>query len=263
MRNIPIGVANSVSAHVGFDPLDTIRYARQENFDVIQLYLDLQTLQNKETLQKILDQQSHFTEIYYHADGFLNDDFFSSEYYKSLYSFLSNSIAPNYIIHFDERVEQEQMVQLREKIKASFLKVYVENYFISGGKDTVQENIKRYMALFTSSEEIKEFLRPAIDIPRMFHKQTCLAMGEALILTYRLFNFFRELDMPILLHAIDSKLADMARHNFCPIGTGCIPYGYLMQFIANTPLAIESIILEFEDKVSPIESRDFIKKLLG
>ena len=258
MKNIPIGIASSVSATNGFDLLDTIQFARQENFDYIQLYLNANTLQQKDTLQEVLNQQSQFTEIYYHAEGFLNNDFFESEYYKKMYSFLSNTISPNYIIHFDERMQPDQIEEIKEKIKNSFIKVYVENYFIENGKESSENNLKKYMDLFASSENIKEFLRPAIDIPRLFHKQTGFAPGESLILTYRLLNYFRELEIPLLLHMIDSTQSDMARHNFCPIGTGCMPYGYMLQFIANTQLTIESIILEFEDKVSPIESRDFI-----
>lgn len=259
----PIGVANSISANFQFDPLDTFQFARQGSFEIVQIYLNRELLEQAETLASIRSEGAGFQEVYFHAEGFLNEDFLKSEYRTALYRFLSSLKSPNYIIHFDERANIDKLIRLVEILSKDAGKIYIENYFLSPGKVAAEKNLKKYLALFTLSTNFGHTVYPVFDIPRIFHRDLEFSLEEALEWCYQILNFFGNRNIPLLLHLIDTTSTDISRFSFCALGSGCIPYDAIFKFIRKTAPNLAGVILEYEDKINPLKSRDYIHQALG
>lgn len=255
-----IGVANSISANFDFDPLDTINFAKRENFGSVQIYLNDDLVQNRSTLKKIQQQENNFEKFFYHAEGMLNPDFLDSEYQKLLYRFLEGSQHSNYILHFDENIEIDKLLSLVENLKMEEITLYIENFFSHKNKDNAEKNIKKYMALFTLTNNFHENILPVLDIPRLFHQNLCFTIDQALEWCYQLLNFFGNKNIPVLLHLIDCKEASQSRFSYCPIGEGYIPYQEIFDFLVKTAAPVSNIILEYEDKINPVVSVGYIEK---
>lgn len=263
MSLLLIGVANSISANFQFDPLDTFQFARQGNFEIVQIYLNRQLLEQAETLASIRSEGAGFQAVYYHAEGFLNEDFLKSEYRTELYRFLRSVESPNYIIHFDERANIDKLIRLVEILSKGAGKIYIENYFLSSGKEAAEKNLKKYLALFTLSTNFGQTVYPVFDVPRIFHRDLEFTREEALEWCYQILNFFGNRNIPLLLHLIDASTPDLSRFSFCALGSGCIPYDEIFKFIRKTAPNLAGIILEYEDKLHPLQSRDYLHRVLG
>lgn len=262
MTHPSIGIANSVSVNFDFDPLDTIKYAKQESFEVIQIYLSQELLNNQKIIDGLHKQENEFKMIYYHADGFFNKEFPTSDYFNSLIRFLQTTTQPNYILHFDENINIEKLFDLTDKLTSVGIKIYIENYFQKSKKENAEKNIKKFTALFTLTNTVEDVIFPVIDIPRFFHKNLGFKKDEALKWCFQLFNFFSNKNIPILLHFIDCKDTTQSHHSYCPIGEGYLPYEEIFEFMKKTRPSISDIILEFEDKINPVVSRNFINQHL-
>lgn len=260
--NPSIGVANSVSANFDFDPIDTIKYAAQEGFETVQIYLNAELVSNEKVLEKLQSQASQFEKMYFHAEGFFNKEFPTSKYYEDLILFLRPIKDPNYILHFDEAINIEKLFDLTDKLASQGIKIFVENYFQKSKKENAEKNIKKFTALFTLANTTENVIFPVLDIPRIFHKKLGFKKAEALRWTYQLLNFFGNKNIPILLHLIDCNDPSQSRHSYCALGTGYIPYLEIFEFIKKTKPPISDIILEFEDKINPVASRSFIQEQL-
>lgn len=258
----PIGVANSISANFQYDPVDTIEFARQGKFEIVQIYLNGNLLEQNKILTAIRKQQTGFKQVYYHAEGFLNEDFLENEYREKLYQFLRSVNSPNYTIHFDERANIDKIIRLLETLGSEPPEIFIENYFLSSGKIEAEKNLKKYLALFTLSTNFGHTIHPVFDIPRLFHQDLGFTVEEALEWCYQILNFFGNRNIPLLLHLIDATTPDFPRFNFCPVGQGCIPYDAIFKFIRKTRPNISGIILEFEDKINPLQSREYIREAL-
>jgi hypothetical protein len=263
---IPIGVANSVSSNFSYDPIDTIQYANQSEFDIIQIYLNRELLATKNSTAKDLGlqlSQGKFKNIYLHADGYLNKEFLLGDYYVALQDFINSDQEYGVIIHFDENCELEDVLKIVEKLSKQKFKIYLENYFQSSGKANAEKNIRKYMALFTLANNFSVCLHPVIDIPRFFHERLELGSDSALQWCYQVFNFFGNKGIQLLLHLIDATTSTQRRNQYCPIGEGYIPYQKLFDFMIKTSTPIEGIILEFEDKIAPLKSREYLNTILS
>lgn len=258
-----VGVANSVSANFQYDPLDTVEFARQGKFEIIQIYLNDQLLKEDKVLAAIRKAHPKFQQIYYHAEGFLNEDFLKSDYRRKLFQFLEEVDSPNFILHFDERANVDKQIRIVETLGESAAKIYLENFFLSPGKVEAEKNLKKYLALFTLSSNFGHTIYPVLDIPRLFHQDLGFSAAEALEWCYQILNFFGNRNIPLLLHLIDATTPDFSRFNFSPVGQGCIPYREIFKFIAKTRPNIAGIILEYEDKINPLQSREYIGEALS
>lgn len=260
---IPIGVANSISANFQFDPLDTINFAKQKNFEILQVYLNDGLLDKSDALQSIGKASAEFQNIFFHAEGYLNEEFAKSEYRSKLYQYLNRIDDPKYIIHFDERENIDKLIRLVDLLGKETANIYVENYFIGEGKVSAEKNLKKFLALFTLSTNFGTSIYPVLDIPRLFHEKLEFSEAESMEWCYQILNFFGNRHIPLLLHLVDYQSASQMRSEFTAIGDGYIPYDKIFSFIAKTRPHISGIILEFEDKINPLTSRDSIKDMLG
>ncbi len=258
MPEITVGVANSISANFQFDPLDTIQFAKQSNFKLLQIYLNQSLLNDGKVLEKILAESDHFSDIFYHAEGQLNEEFVESVYRKQLYNFLLRSDDPKYIIHFDERANVDKLIRVVDTLSKEPVKICIENYFQLTGKEDAERNLKKFLALFTLSSNFGNAIYPVLDIPRLFHSNLGFTQEESLEWCYQILNFFGNRHIPMLLHLIDTTSTDQPRRDFTTIGQGVIPYDKIFGFIKKTRPKLTGAVLEFEDKINPLQSREFI-----
>ncbi|OGF68036.1 MAG: hypothetical protein A2Y62_08295 [Candidatus Fischerbacteria bacterium RBG_13_37_8] len=256
---IRIGVANSISIETGFDPVDAIEYAKRHHFELVQIFLNPELLSKPEILERIRVEQSSFHNIYFHASGYFNVDFFNSKYRDLLYSCIASFNTPHFIIHFDENYDFVQTLYLAKE-GSVIDKIYIENYFNSIGKSASFKNISRYIELFASNFAGIELL-PVVDIPRFFHAKTGFSIDESLQQFAELITGISRINLPVLLHIIDCNDPMQSRESFCSVGEGYIPYPQIIDLLNQSDIIIEGIILEYEDKINPLSSRNLLEQL--
>ncbi len=262
---IPLGVANSVSSNFAYDPLDTVHYAEQSHFDVIQIYLNNELLGDNKRLDKIREvlDSGTFSTVYFHSEGYLNPEFTAGDYAARLFAFLDSLEESRVIIHYDEQAALEDTLQTIEEIAIHNRLIYLENYFRTAGRENAEKNLRKYQAIFTLANSNTVKLLPVLDIPRFFHQDLQLETSEALQWCYQMFNYFGNKRIPIVLHLIDSRDPQQDHKNFCTIGEGYIPYREILDFLKKTHPPLEGIVLEYEDKINPLKSRESLKKMVG
>ena len=262
---IPIGIANSVSANFGYDIFDSLKYKELSNFDLIQIYLSKDILKNEDTLKKLHDylRKIDIKKVFFHAEGFLNGEFLQSDYANCLFDFIIRFEGSKLILHFDEKAQLEELLEIISELSEKESKLYLENFFQLTGKINAEKNIRKYLALFTLANSQQLHLFPVIDIPRFFNASLQFKTEEALQWCFELLNYFGNKGIPILLHLIDAMKSTQERNTYCRIGEGYIPYNKILQFMLKTRTPIEGIILEFEDKLNPLKSRDYLNSILS
>jgi hypothetical protein len=262
---IPIGIANSVSYNLDFDPLDTIQFMRQSNFEIIQIYLNKDLIKDSQKLDSLRQEltEKPLSKIYFHAAGEFNQVFLTTEYKEALFSFLEHLKQSRIIFHFDENEELESMLKIVDQFSATNRIIYLENFFQGEGVQSAEKNLRKFTAVFSLVNNLDVRICPVIDIPRFFHQKIKFSPQQALDWCYQILNFFGNRKLPVLLHLIDAGNAKQERSDFCPIGEGYIPYPEILQFIMKNRVAIEGIILEYLDKVNALQARDNLLRILN
>lgn len=262
--HIPIGIANSVSYNLDYDPLDTLKFMGQSGFDLIQIYVNKKLIDDSHKLRSIskkVNDQS-LSNVYFHAAGEFNQDFLLTAYKESFFKFLENFEQPRVIYHFDENEELESILRIVDQFAAQNSVLYLENFFQAGGIQNAEKNLRKFTAVFSLVNNFDIRIFPVIDIPRFFHQKLEFSFKEALSWCYQILNFFGNKDMPILLHLIDANKPSQERNDFCPVGQGYIPYQEIFKFIGKNRVAVEGIVLEYLDKVNTLQARDNLIKII-
>jgi len=262
-KKIPLGIANSVSSNFSYDPFDALRFARQLDFELMQIYLDNRFLSEPHNASLLKEELASGPEVfsYFHSEGYLNGKFLQSDYARKLFQYLNGIEDVRLVIHFDETVALDEALQVIDSISQKKVKIYLENYFQEKGKEAAEKNMRKYMALYTFTNSHNVQIFPAMDIPRFFHRDIGMEPEVALNWCFQMINFFGNRGIPVLLHLIDSIDPTQSRNSYCPVGEGCIPYPKIFDFIRKTQPIIEAIILEYEDKINPLKSRENLEKL--
>lgn len=262
---IPIlGIADSVAFDKGFDSLEAVNYAQSNHFQLVQIYLkdaNAAQLQQNALLKK---QAAYGLKFMCHAPGLLNQ--IDIERYKYLFfsakQILQASEDKWVVVHFDEHESIENALKLIEEICEIGLTPCLENYHPPKNFKSAERNYELYLKLLQETTK-KEFpVKAVIDIPRIFHANLNLDFADANALTLRVFQQIHQLEIPILLHLIDSKTRAQQRTDWCPLGEGIIPFDYLFQQIFRTVNNIEAIIFEYEDRENPRLSLPFLSRYI-
>lgn len=264
--NILIGAANSISFNQDYDPLDTLKFVQQTHLEIVQIYLNTNLLNNGKDLRKIknfLKKSSQLT-CYFHSEMPLNIKLVSSEYYQLLYNYLESFDHFRIIFHYDEKEKLENILQTIQKLHRPNGRIYLENDFQSAGKSNAEKNLRKFLAIFSLSQNSDYLFYPVIDVPRFFTKKLGFTSEESLNWCYQLFNFFNDLRVPVLLHVIDAKDATQQKNMYCPLGEGHIPYKNIFSFIKKNRMdLIEGIIFEYLDKINTLKSRENLNAILA
>jgi hypothetical protein len=258
MLKPPVGVANSVSFNVDYDPLDTLYFAHQSKFNLLQVYINEVMLKQQETLEELKNKLKKFPDIqvYFHAAGEFNQEFVSSDYREKFFNYVDQFDEPKIIYHFDEKEDLDTIIKLVERLDAKNRLVYLENYFTLQGPLNAEKNLRKFLAIFSLVNNFETKIFPVIDIPRFFHKDVHFSNETALNWCFQVLNFFGNRRIPVLLHLIDARNSEQDRNDYCPIGEGYIPYLKIFNFLKKNQVEIEGIILEFMEKINPLKSRD-------
>jgi hypothetical protein len=262
---IPLGVANSVSYNLDYNPIDTVSYAVQSDFQLVQIYMNRQSLEEKKYLADLSKKLENFsqTNIYFHADFPFNQDFLQSDYRIKFSTFLQSFPHCGIIFHFDENEELDVILRMVDELSTGKNRIYLENYFQTDGPSGTEKNLRKFTAIFSLANSEGVRIHPVIDVPRFFHAKIGFSDKEALNWCYQLFNFFGNRNIPILLHLIDTKNNAQNKSEYRPIGDGSVPYQSIFDFIQKNKVALEGMIFEYLDKVNPLKSRDNLKRLLN
>jgi len=263
--SILLGTANSVSYNQDYDPIDTLNFARQSDFEMVQIYLNQQLITDSIQLKKIKKYLVKYPalKVVFHSDISLSNRLFASDYYKNLYDYLEQFDDFRIIFHFDETEVLESILGLLKTIQRSAGRIYIENYFQFPGTTEAEKNLRKFMAIFSLTSDSNPLLYPVLDIPRFFQSGLGFSSEEALNWCYQLLNFFGNRQIPLLLHLIDSKDPQQQKSDYCPVGDGYIPYSQIFSFIKKNKVGLEGIIFEYLDKINTLKSRESLKKILG
>jgi len=261
----PVGIANSVSFNVDYDPLDTLYFARQSKFDLLQVYINEMMLTQTDTLNELKNKLAKppFIQVYFHAAGEFNQEYVASDYREKFFTYIDQFNEPKIIYHFDEREDLDTIIKLIEKLDAKNRIVYLENYFKLQGAVNAEKNLRKYLAVFSLVNNLETKIYPVIDIPRFFHNLVQFTDETALNWCFQVLNFFGNRQIPVLLHLIDAHNSGQDHNDYCPVGDGYIPYRKLIDFLKKNRVQIEGIILEFMEKINPLKSRENLYKFFG
>ena len=102
---------------------------------------------------------------------------------------------------------------------------------------------------------------PVLDIARLYHASVNLR-HKAFPLLDGAFEAFSFIKIPIILHLIDVKSDSQERKSWCPLGQGIIPYTEICGLLVQRKVSVHIVVLEYEDKVNPIASKQFLEDQL-
>jgi hypothetical protein len=257
----PIGVATSVAAASGFDPLETLAYAHRHRFPLVQPYLDARVVGDAALRRRVSDRARELgIDLLWHAPGLLRADPATS---PALFAAIGGSpdqpASKRVVYHFDETLPVAETLRLVGELHRAGVRACVENYHQLGGPEAGRRHYRNYLELFRQAGEAGLAPVGVIDIPRVFDARLGLSPEEAGRLTAEVLGRLGELGVRVVLHLIDSTNPDMAeRRDWCPVGRGVIPYPALL-----TAVQPEAVVLEYEDPQNPLDSRPFLASVFG
>jgi hypothetical protein len=257
----PIGVATSVAAAVGFDPLVALEYAARHRFPLLQPYLDTRVVGDPTLRQRVADRARGLgIELLWHAPGLLQTDpALSPDVLVASGASPDRYGAVRVVYHFDETQPVAETVRLIGELHRAGVRACVENYHQLTGPEAGRRNYREYLNLFRQAVAVGLSPVGVIDVPRAFDARVGFSADEAAQVITEVFSGLADLGVPLVLHLIDSTNLDMAaRRDWCPVGRGVIPYPTLLREVWP-----DAVVLEFEDEDNPVASRPFLAGVFG
>ncbi len=257
-----LAVASSVSMDRGFDTLAGIAYAIDNGFKGFQAFINQQITTDPESRRMIrsICKDNHLALIA-HAPATLNWINISDDSVSSVAKDLLASENKALVVHhYDETVSLEEVLKCLQYLHDKGITICLENFFMLG-KETSQNCFRAYLSLLTRAKTLGITPIPVFDVPRLYDPEVNLSQ-MALQLIKEAFDTFESLETPIILHLIDAYSDSLERSTWCPIGQGIIPYVDIFRQLNQREISIQMTVLEFEDRVNPIESRRFLEDYL-
>lgn len=260
-----IGVANSIAKGKDFDPLYTYNFVYEHNFfSIIQIYLNKFNIYNYNFIQfyKIYSKNANTISLLYHLDDTLEKMIqeLDEEYLVALRHSFNNLSHEGYVIHINMTEEIIVYQKILKKLKGILTPPFcLELVFNAETARNPQDSFNDFFRLI-SMPEIKDFVKPVLDIPRFFHKQLPWVKEEALQNIIEGLNYLNEHKITPIFHLIDVTSNLQKRKHFCALGRGILPLDQILEYQKKLGLQFHSIILEHEDPESVIESIPFLQK---
>ena len=246
----------------GFDTLDAIAYAINNGFKGFQAFINQQIIKDTKLRRQVrtICEDNQLTLIA-HAPATLKwanvlDDSINSAI-KNLLALESKALV---VHHFDETVHFEEALNCLQYLHDQGFTTCLENFFIREA-ETSEKSFRDYLLLLREAKGRSIELMPVFDIPRLYDSQVKLAHMAHLLIENAL-NVFKSIETPIILHLIDTYNDAQIRSSWCPLGRGIIPYTNILQQLKQYKIPIHMVILEFEDRINPIESKQFLEEHL-
>jgi hypothetical protein len=256
-----IGVATSVAAANGFDPLVALEYAARHRFPLLQPYLDPRVVGDPALRRRVADRARGLgIELLWHAPGLLRaDPALAPDVLAASGASSDRPGAVRVVYHFDETQPVAETFRLVGELHWAGVRACVENYHQLAGPEAGRRNYREYLDLFSRATVAGLAPVGVIDVSRAFDARVGFPADEAARVMVEVFRGLADLGVSLVLHLIDSTNPDMAaRRDWCPVGRGVIPYTTLLRGVWP-----EAVVLEFEDEDNPIASRPFLAGVFG
>jgi hypothetical protein len=259
-----IGIATSVSAAAGFDPLDTLSYAARHRFPLVQVYLNQCLCDDSTIRRKVVDQAARENiSLIAHAPGLLTADDALADDVTHAASEIRYHGDPWVVYHLDEHQALSATLDTLHRLTDRGVVPCIENFHQVSAPSAARAFYEIYLDLFRALSERSMHAVAVLDIPRLYHQNLGLDEHQAQSLTADVLAGIGELKIPLLLHLIDSKSRSLDRADWCPIGQGVIPYAELLKPLARAQFPLRAVVLEYEDKTNPLQSLPFLRQHLA
>ncbi len=256
-----LAVASSVSKDRGFDNLDALSYAVENKFEGFQAFMNAQMINSADLREKVRTVcEDNNLVLVAHAPATLNKkDVLGNSTNAVARSLFSSDKKALVVHHYDETIPAKEALECLRYLQDLGITTCLENYFIIGA-ETSEKCFNDYLQLIANAATLGIDIIPVLDIPRIYHERVDLS-AKAFTLTNEAFNVFSLLNTPIILHLIDVNSASQVKSSWCPIGSGIIPYSEIFRQLQYYNISVYMTILEYEDKINPIMSRQILKDL--
>jgi len=252
-----IAIATSLFAENGFDEFLTINFAEENKISAIQFYMNTNLQNNKTKITEIRNScLKKQIKILCHSPKMLGEASNDITHCEALTSFFYESSPKYCIFHFDENCEIETMISDCEKLISLGIIPCIENFYINKTSDSLNANIKKFLAFFDIISEKNLPVLPVLDFPRLFIEQ--FANLNPISLTKSLIQKFS--NKKIIIHAIDSTSPKQERSDWCAVGRGIVKWNEIFDLIKKYEISAEFVVLEYENTDFVDESVEYIKK---
>ncbi len=256
-----IGVATSVGWNGRtYDTLDTLAYAEVHGFPLVQVYLTPGLIESAEERAEVRRRAAAAgIRLMAHAPGRLNDGpGCSPAVPAAAVDLLANEQTKWLIHHFDEDQWQTAATELARPLGKGLIPC-LENFHTNPGAEAARTHYQHYLQVFRILRGKR--IPAVIDIPRFFAADLGLGHEEAGDLVIQVLRELAELNVPVIFHLIDSTTRNFAdRARWCALGEGVIGYRELWPRVMGLNLRVEATVLEFDDQVNPLASRELLER---
>ncbi|MBN2426096.1 MAG: hypothetical protein JXR46_12565 [Calditrichaceae bacterium] len=225
IKEIPIGIANSIAREDNFSWYTTLNFARNFGLNLIQLYINPDSLKKEINEIKNIDKENF--NIFLHLPP----------------KIISIKTLETVITVFPDTY----LLIQHEKLVSKFLFKTADTLGCLIGYENDNPD-----ALTSYTDSLKKLMAgnhkfvPVLDIPRFYHQHSNQYGQEPLTdFIYKIINILEDYNLPIVLHLLDSKDINGHRENWCPLFEGNLPLREILVKILEN-LRILGIILEYE-----------------
>ena len=227
-----VGIATSVAKEYGFDWLKTIEWARSENLNHVQFYINPQTL--KEDLVSYLKYAQGLNACF-HLPAAAGE----ATIQYCLHT-LQTFVTQNPIII----IQHQQWAPTVERFMPYFPEMIlaIENDFPGSEPDAfrgiLQEKLENSGVPFWA----------VLDIPRFYHQAPPeLTFKQITSQIDGLFEFLQNHSLPFLIHAIDQTEEGGERTYWRPFLKGDLPWLHFIKTLRNSSDLLKCFVFEYEN----------------
>lgn len=251
-------VGPSISVDLGYDTKDALEYVLEYKFQGFQVFMNSSVIDDVK-LHNFITKEcfTHEITIVAHAPGTLN--------YKNATNVSLNTAAERmlrhqnekfFIHHFDETVDEKEILEAIKYINDKGFTLALENYFKM--QISSMENFQKYLRIFELSYKLDLQIIPVVDFGRFFTSKVGLG-NMALNLIENAMSLYSRLKLPIILHMVDLESPEKTTpSSWRAVGSGIIPYPDIINIMIRNENLIEMLVFEHEDRENPLESRSYI-----
>lgn len=243
---IDLGVSTSIAKKYQYSWKYTIDYCLENNLEAIQFYLSQIEIPKISAGCTIVKKYLHLPVL---LQGNLNPILNACNEYRTYYK--SNKL----IIH------QKESISINSQIKTILL--FTNQGYKIGLENDGGDNLKSYFKLIESYYRLDDNVFAVLDVHRFFHNHYHIYPKEIILdEVIRTLKWCKQMNINIVLHAIDSTSFGGDREFWCPIFKGLIPYRDIFFYLVNKEIYIESVIFEFETEDNTSMSITALKKVV-
>ena len=242
IKEIPIGIANSIAREDNFSWYTTLNLARSFDLNLIQLYINPDRLQYEISEVKNTDNENFITFLH------LPPKIISIKTIESVIAVFPDT----YLLIQHEKFVSKSLFKIANSLGCP---IGYEN----DNPDALTSYTDGLKKLAVGNSKFV----PVLDIPRFYHQHGNRYSQE--LLTNHLFkivDLLEDHNLPVVLHLLDSKDLNGHRENWCPLFEGNLPLREILFKIIQR-LNVLGIVLEYESIDLTEKSLENLKHFLN